>query len=164
VDNITKFICPHCNAELGADLSMLEADASIQVECPFCQNDLIVSTSGETLPFDPETRERILSNLDMLSDSPLRIGLEETMLNLVKYGDGLDSVLSVDENVTNLLCLDDETLVEDMEYLLTLSNIKFSTDITYLLGKFYSTGKLGKFERDTIEECYKLAYSVGMRE
>ncbi len=164
MENIIKFNCPHCDIELSADLSELEVGVAVQLECPSCKQDLIVNGEGETMPFDIDTRERVLEELGITSEHPLQIGFEETMLNLVKRGSSLDTLLSVEENKTNLMCLEDDVLVEDVEYLLSLTNIKFSSNLSYLIEKFHMTGRMSEEERALVQNCYTLAYSVGARE
>lgn len=167
MSNNTQFECPHCETKFSADLSMLSVGEGVMLSCENCDGDFLVSSDGTTLPFDPEERERLLNDLndieDAISNVP-QITYGEAMTTVVASGDSVDSSLSIDDNRSNLICLDDDNLVEEIEYLLTFPSLKFTVDLRYLIGRYRTTGSLGKEGRQKIEECYTLAYSVGMRE
>jgi len=163
VENLTQFVCPHCDFKFAADLKHLEDGEGIMLTCEHCEGDFIVSSEGHTLPFDPEERERLLNDLDNMLLEPPQLTYGETMKNVSRVGDNLDSLVSVNDNLSNLTGLNDDILVEEIEYLLTF-DIKFSADLRYLIGKYKTTGRLGNTERAKMGQCYNLAYSIGMRE
>lgn len=166
--------CPHCEMELGLKFESDNPDHAFEIECPMCGHDFLASSDGSVLPVSAEEAERLINEMYAEAENfesiagqdgygkPLQIGYSPTEFDV--KGTPLESLLSVGELKDNLMCLDDGTLAEELEYIRINSDFNLSEDVEAYLKKYRQCGRMAKRERLVLEGCYLTAWATGTGE
>lgn len=171
MDNLVKFHCPNCEAELGMDFSGQPDNAIGYIDCPICDVTFVVSPEGNTQLVTADQIEQLMEQngddwfdefMSGLQDSRQLLEYDNVSDEIMDKAEVEEALASVSELQANLVNLDDQTLVEEIDYISFNSEYGFPLIVFDTMKKFKHTGKLTKFERKSLENMYILTWAKGV--